>query len=45
LYYYILDKEKYNKTGQNINGKGYKVFNLTSWSEDAFAIVAFRKVR
>ena len=30
---------KYYKTGQNINGKDYKIFNLTSWSEDAFAII------
>ena len=40
LYYYNLDIEKYYKTGQNINGKDYKVFNLTSWSEDAFSLIS-----
>ena len=39
LYYYNLDVEKYYKTGQNINGKNYKVFNLTSWAEDGFSII------
>jgi hypothetical protein len=39
LYYYNLDVEKYYKTGQNINGKDYKVFNLTSWAEDGFSII------
>ena len=39
LYYYNLDISKYYKTGQNINGKDYKIFNLTSWSEDAFTII------
>ena len=39
LYYYNLDIEKYYKTGQNINGKNYKVFNLTSWAEDGFSII------
>jgi hypothetical protein len=39
LYYYNLDVEKYYKTGQNINGKDYKIFNLTSWAEDGFSII------
>ena len=30
---------KYYKTGQNINGKDYKIFNLTSWAEDSFSII------
>ena len=39
LYYYNLDISKYYKTGQNINGKDYKIFNLTSWAEDSFSII------
>jgi len=39
LYYYNLDVEKYYKTGQNIHGKDYKSFNLTSWAEDGFQLL------
>jgi hypothetical protein len=39
IYYYNIDLDKYYKTGQTINGKDYKVFNLTSWSEDGFSII------
>ena len=39
IYYYNIDLDKYYKTGQTINGKDYKVFNLTSFSEDAFSII------
>jgi hypothetical protein len=27
------------KTGQTINGKDYKVFDVTSWAEDGFSII------
>ena len=39
LYYYNIDLDKYYKTGQTINGNEYKIFDLTSWSEDAFSII------
>jgi hypothetical protein len=39
IYYYNVDLDKYYKTGQTINGKNYKVFNLTSWAEDGFSII------
>ena len=39
LYYYNLQIDKYYKTGQNINGNDYKIFNLTSWAEDGFSII------
>jgi hypothetical protein len=39
IYYYNIDLDKYYKTGQTINGKDYKVFNLTSWAEDGFSII------
>jgi cytoskeletal protein CcmA (bactofilin family) len=39
LYYYNIDLDKYYKTGQTINGKTYKIFNLTSWAEDGFSII------
>ena len=39
FYYYNLDMDRYYKTGQTINGKDYKIFNLTSWSEDQFSII------
>ena len=39
IYYYNIDLDKYYKTGQSINGKNYKVFNLTSWAEDGFSII------
>ncbi len=34
IYYYDLVVEKYYNTEQNINGKDYKIFILTSWAED-----------
>ena len=39
LFYYNLQIDKYYKTGQNINGNDYKIFNLTSWAEDGFSII------
>ena len=39
LYYYNIDLDKYYKTGQTINGNEDKIFDLTSWSEDAFSII------
>jgi hypothetical protein len=39
LYYYNIDLDKYYKTGQTINGNEYKIFNITSWAEDAFSII------
>jgi len=39
LYYYNLEIAKYYKTGQVINGNEYKIFNLTSFSEDGFSII------
>ena len=39
LYYYNIDLNKYYKTGQTINSNEYKIFNLTSWAEDAFSII------
>ena len=39
VYYYNLEIAKYYKTGQSINGNEYKIFNLTSWSEDSFSII------
>jgi hypothetical protein len=39
LYYYNVDLDKYYNTSQNINGVNYKIFNFTSWSEDAFSII------
>ena len=39
LYYYNLEIAKYYTTGQTINDKTYKVFNLTSWAEDGFSII------
>ena len=39
LYYYNIDLNKYYNTGQTINGNEYKIFNLTSWAEDAFSII------
>ncbi len=31
--------DKYYNTRQTINGKTYKIFNLTSWAEDSFSII------